>query len=921
MQKYSPKEIEEKWYRFWEENNSFSPSGHGQAFSIAIPPPNVTGTLHMGHAFQHSLVDALIRYQRMRGRNTLWQMGTDHAGIATQMLVTEQLAKKEISATELGRDAFIEKIWEWKEISGNTISRQLRRLGASLHWETERFTLDQGLSEAVNEVFVRLFENGLMYRGKRLVNWDPQLKTSLSDLEVESSEEKGSLWHFRYPLSGTKNQFLVVATTRPETMLGDTAVAVHPDDKRYQNHIGKTIELPITQRKISIIADQYVDPDFGSGCVKITPAHDFNDYDMGQRHNLEIINILNEDGTLNEQTPIEYQGLDRFVARKKIVNDLSQLGLVEKIEDHTSAVPRGEKTGEIIEPYLSDQWFVSAKPLAEKAIEVVEQGDIKFVPKNTENIYFSWMRNIQDWCVSRQLWWGHQIPAWYDEQGHVYVGRSEEEIRNKHGIDNDVKLTRDQDVLDTWFSSALWTFSTLGWPRNTKDLETFHPTTVMITGHDIISLWVSRMIMMSIYLLEEVPFGKVYVHGLITDANGEKMSKSKGNGLDPMDIIEGISVENLVEKRTKNLMQPKMAERIKKNTLKEYPKGISAYGTDPLRFTFQSIASGSRTVSFDIKRVEGYRNFCNKLWNASHFVLSNIENVDPKLISEANQLSEVDKWITSELQNTIGSIELAMDTFRFDLATKAIYEFIWSEFCDWYLELTKPILQNKGGPEKVRNSTRKTLVTTLEKILRIVHPFIPFISEELWQKIPLEYRSGNNTLMTETYPVKEKKLLDSEATENVLWLKDVVTGIRNIRGEMDISPMKKIPIMIYEGVDEDRAKLKIFEPLLKFLINPESIEFKQTQDKKPLSATAMVRGMEILVPMENLIDKKAELGRLSREIAKKIKDFDLTQKKLNNPDFLEKAPEDVVEKERQKKGELEEIIKSLELKKSYISNI
>ena len=921
MQKYTPKDIEEKWYKAWEKNNLFDPSGQGAPFSIAIPPPNVTGTLHMGHAFQHSIVDALIRYQRMKGRKTLWQMGTDHAGIATQMLVTEQLAKENVSPSQLGREQFIQRVWDWKEISGKTISNQLRKLGASLHWDTERFTMDPGLSNAVNEVFIKLYEDGLIYRGKRLVNWDPLLKTSLSDLEVESKEEKGSLWHLRYPIADLAGEFLVVATTRPETMLGDTAVAVNPEDTRYKKYIGETINLPITERKIQIIADQYVDPDFGSGCVKITPAHDFNDYDVGKRHGLELINILNANGTLNDQTPKAYEGLDRFDARKKIVEELSSLGLIEKIEDHIAAIPRGERTGEIVEPFLSDQWFVSADLLAENAIKVVENGEIEFLPKNTENIYFSWMRNIQDWCISRQLWWGHQIPAWHDQEKNVFVGRSEEEVRAKYSLAKNVKLDRDKDVLDTWFSSALWTFSTLGWPEKTKELETFHPTSVMVTGHDIISLWVSRMIMMSLYFLEEVPFKKVYVHGLITDANGQKMSKSKGNGLDPTDIIEGISLKSLVKKRTSNLMQPKMSQKIEKNTIKEYPEGISAYGTDPLRFTFQSLASGSKSVSFDVKKVEGYRNFCNKLWNAGQYVLSKIENKDSKQILDAKINLDVNKWIQSELQACIRAVDFAMETFRFDLAVKAIYEFVWNEFCDWYLELTKPVLQSDESSDHEKNETKKTLITIIESILRLIHPFTPFISEEIWQKIPREYKDAGDYLMVANYPISDSTLTDEQAIKNICWLKETVTAIRNIRGEMDISPVRKIPIIISRGTEQDRLNLEKFELLLKALIVPESITWKDPEDHNPLAATAIAGTMEILVPMENLIDKESELTRLSKELAKKNKEFEAIKKKLENPNFIEKAPKAIVEKEDLKRQRLDDVIKNLEYKKSLILEI
>ena len=921
MQKYTPKDIEQKWYEVWEENKLFAPSGQGAPFSIAIPPPNITGTLHMGHAFQHSIVDALIRYQRMKGRKTLWQMGTDHAGIATQMLVTEQLAKENISPSELGREQFIKKVWGWKEISGNTISNQLRKLGASLHWETERFTMDEGLSNAVNEVFIKLYDDGLIYRGKRLVNWDPVLRTSLSDLEVVTKEEKGNLWHFKYPLDDLEEEFLVVATTRPETMLGDTAVAVNPEDERYRKFIGKVIKLPITQRKIQIIADHYVDPSFGSGCVKITPAHDFNDYEIGKRHGLELINILNENGTLNDQVPKRYAGLDRFDARKKIIEELSNLGLIEKIEEHTSAIPRAERTGEIVEPYLSDQWFVSAGLLAENAIKVVEFGEIDFVPKNTENIYFSWMRSIEDWCISRQLWWGHQIPAWHDQNKNIFVGRSEEEVRTKYSLAPTVELNRDSDVLDTWFSSALWTFSTLGWPDKTAELETFHPTSIMVTGHDIISLWVSRMIMMSLYFLNEVPFKKVYVHGLVTDANGQKMSKSKGNGLDPTDIIEGISLEKLVAKRTSNLMQPKMSKKIERNTIKEYPEGISAYGTDALRLTFQSLASGSKSVSFDIKKVEGYRNFCNKLWNAAQFVLSKLDEEDSKTILAAKINLEANKWIQAELNACIKAVDFAMDTFRFDLAVKAIYEFVWNEFCDWYLELTKPVLLSNESLEEEKNETKKTLITVIEAILRLIHPFAPFISEEIWQKIPADYRALGSYIMVTNYPVTDPTLADDVATEKILWLKETVTAIRNIRGEMDISPVRKIPIIISRGTEHDKSNLETFGLLLEALVVPESITWKESDGEGPLAATAIAGTMELLVPMKNLINKESELNRLSKELAKKDKEFELIKQKLDNPNFLDKAPKEIIEKEELKKQRLEEIRKNLEYKKSLILNI
>lgn len=921
MSKYSPRDIEQSWYQKWEENNYFAPSGNGESFSIAIPPPNVTGTLHMGHAFQHSIVDSLIRYQRMSGKNTLWQMGTDHAGIATQMLVTEQLAAQGIKPSDLGREAFVEKVWDWKEESGGTISKQLRRLGASLHWETERFTLDEGLSKAVLEVFVRLHEEGLIYRGKRLVNWDPVLKTSLSDLEVESEEEQGNLWHFKYPLVDDPRRCLVVATTRPETMLGDTAVAVNPDDERYKDLVGKAVMLPLADRPIPVIADHYVDMAFGTGCVKITPAHDFNDYDVGKRHDLPLINILNDDATLNEDVPEKYRGMDRFEARKAVVADLDALGLLEKIDDHTMAVPRGERSGVVVEPYLSDQWFVKIAPLAEPAIKAVEDGDIEFVPKNAENIYFAWMRNIQDWCISRQLWWGHRIPAWYDEEGNIYVGRSEEEVREKNNLAAELTLKQDADVLDTWFSSALWTFSTLGWPEQTKELETFHSTDIMVTGHDIISLWVSRMIMMTLKFVGEVPFSKVYIHGLVTDANGQKMSKSKGNGLDPMDIIDGISLDELVAKRTSNLMQPKMAERIEKATRKEYPEGIMAFGTDPLRFTFYSIASQTRSLRFDMKRVEGYRNFCNKLWNAANFVSGNIADHTDELASTDVELSDIDLWIISELERTTAAIHLAMDTYRFDLASKALYEFVWDEFCDWYLELTKPILNSDETSEAQKRGTRQTLARTLESILRLAHPFLPFITEELWQQMPTTVRDSGDTIMLQPFPPSITSNIHEDAEANIEWLKKVVTGVRNIRGEMDISPVKEVPILFADGAASDKARLDEYAPLLKFLVRPESLTWLDAGDDKPLAATALVGDMELLVPMAGLIDKDAELARLDKEIDRKEKDRARTEGKINNPNFVEKAPEDVVQKERDKLQELDNALQKLQEQRASVAAI
>lgn len=918
MKKYQPQDIEQKWYQTWENSGYFAPSGNGNAFSIAIPPPNVTGTLHMGHAFQHSLVDSLIRYRRMKGDKTLWQMGTDHAGISTQIIVTEQLAAQGIKASELGREKFLERAWEWKEKSGGTISKQLRRLGASLHWETERFTLDEGLSRAVLEVFVALYDEDLIYRGKRLVNWDPVLKTSISDLEVESEEEQGHLWHIRYPLIDSPDEFLVVATTRPETMLGDTAVAVHPDDDRYKALVGRELTLPLTGRTIPIIADRYVDSEFGSGCVKITPAHDFNDYDVGNRHDLPLINIFNDDASCNDECPEAYRGLDRFEARKRVIEDLESAGLLDKIEDHKLMIPRGEKSGAVVEPFLSDQWFVKISPLAEPAIKVVEDGEIEFIPKNYENNYFAWMRDIQDWCISRQQWWGHRIPAWYDAEGNIYVARDEAEARTKYGLDAELPLDRDDDVLDTWFSSALWTFSTLGWPDKTEDLETFHSTDVMVTGHDIITFWVSRMIMMTLKFIGEVPFHKVYVTGLVTDAEGQKMSKSKGNGLDPLDIIDGIGIEDLVRKRTESLLQPRMAERIEKATRKEFPDGIAAFGTDALRFTFYSIATRSRTIRFDMNRVEGYRNFCNKLWNAANFVFMNTEDFDP---AQPVEHSVVDRWIGSELEKATAAVTLAMDTYRFDLAAKAIYEFVWDEFCDWYVELCKPLLYSDKTTVAQKRGAQATLLRTLEKTLRLAHPFLPFMTEEIWQQLPSSVRGSGETIMLQMFPEPDPNNQDEEAVTDIAWLKAVVTGSRNIRGEMDISFAKPIPIMFSNGDESDKARLEKYQSLLEFLLKPESLTWLSPGDEIPVAATHLVGNMQVLVPMSGLIDKDAEIARLDKEIDRKQRDRERTESKINNPNFVDKAPGDVVQKERDKLVDLNSALEKLEQQKTRVASL
>ena len=893
MDKYDPSQIEQKWYQSWENQGYFAPSGKEPAFSIAIPPPNVTGTLHMGHAFQHSLVDAIIRRQRMLGRNTLWQMGTDHAGISTQLIVAEQMAAEGLKPSDIGRDAFIERVWEWKESSGGIISQQLRRIGASLHWETERFTLDEGLSRAVITVFERLFDEGLIYRGKRLVNWDPVLQTSISDLEVISEEEQGHLWHLRYPLADDPSQHLIVATTRPETMLGDTAVAVHPDDQRYAELIGRHIALPLTERTIPIIADRYVDMEFGTGCVKITPAHDFNDYEMGSRHGLLMINIMNPDGTMNEAAGAKFMGIDRFKARSSIVEALAELSLLEKIESHTLMVPRGEKSNAVIEPLLSDQWFVQIDPLAKPAIQAVKDGHIEFIPKQAENIYFAWMRELKDWCISRQQWWGHRIPAFYDAEGNIFVAESERAARGKYNLDDATVLTQDEDVLDTWFSSALWTFSTLGWPDKTPSLATFHPTKVMITGHDIISFWVSRMIMMTLKFMDEVPFNKVYVHGLVTDAEGQKMSKSKGNGLDPMDIIDGISAKALVEKRTSNLLQSRMRSKIEKTTRKEFPEGIPAYGTDALRFAFYSLASGSRGLRFDMKRVEGYRNFCNKLWNAANFTHLNTQSLTA--LSTSPSSNAIDLWISQTFENVALAVNRAMEDYRFDLAAKALYDFVWNEFCDWYLELSKPILQTDQFSQ---TENAHFLLRIFERILRLAHPFVPFITEELWQSLPAHARTGDSIMLAAFPPGRDSE--DRAILEDIDWLKKVVSAIRNIRGEQNIPPGKQIPVIFQDGSNNDRSRYHQFFPMLNALLKPSSIGWHEGTESPPPSAIQVIDDLYILVPLAGLIDKAQELERLDKELDKVVQEISRIQAKLANEQFIANAPTQVVEKEREK---------------------
>lgn len=908
---YQPAAIEQQWYQTWENKGYFAPSGEGTPYSIMIPPPNVTGSLHMGHGFQESIMDALIRYHRMKGNNTLWQVGTDHAGIATQMVVERILGEEGKTRHDLGREKFIEKVWEWKEESGGNITRQLRRLGASPDWSRERFTMDEGLSKAVQEAFITLHNDGLIYRGKRLVNWDPKLHTAISDLEVISEEEKGYMWHFHYPLADGSGQ-LTVATTRPETMLGDSAVAVNPNDERYKHLIGQHIKLPLTDREIPIIGDDYVDMDFGTGCVKITPAHDFNDYEMGLRHNLPLINIFNDDAQINSTAPEKYQGMDRFDARKAVIADLDALGLLDKIDDHVLKVPRGDRSGVVIEPYLTNQWYVKTQPLADEAIKAVENKDINFVPKQYENMYFSWMRDIQDWCISRQLWWGHRIPAWYDDAGAVYVGRNEADVRKKHGIADSIALKQDDDVLDTWFSSGLWTFGTLGWPEDTDFLKTFHPSSVLVTGFDIIFFWVARMIMLTLYFKKEIPFKTVYVHGLVRDSQGQKMSKSKGNVLDPIDLIDGIDLETLVQKRTSGMQVPKYKTKVEKMTRKEFPEGIAPYGTDALRFTYYSLASTGRDINFDVGRIEGYRNFCNKLWNASNYVLMNCENKNCGQNNEAYELTLADRWIISKLQSVEKAIEEGFASYRLDLASQALYDFIWNEYCSWYIELSKPVLWDDNAPEAIKTGTRRTLIRVLETVLRLAHPLMPFITEEIWQKVKTLAGAKGETIMLASYPAYNEGKVDLAATNDIEWLKAVILALRNIRGEKNIAPSKLLPVLIKNGSENDKRCLHENLPFLKKLAALEDVQWLEENSKAPLSATALVGNMEILVPMGDLIDKDAECTRLNKDIEKTTLEIKKLKGKLSNAGFVDKAPEAVVQKERDRLTDMESTLGKLE---------
>ncbi|MCL1141998.1 valine--tRNA ligase [Shewanella gaetbuli] len=964
---YNPKSIEQALYQNWEEQGYFKPHGDESKgnYCIMIPPPNVTGSLHMGHAFQDTIMDTLTRYQRMKGKNTLWQVGTDHAGIATQMLVERKLEAEEGKTRhDLGRDTFIDKVWDWKAQSGGTITKQLRRMGASVDWDRERFTMDEGLSKAVQEVFVRLYDDELIYRGKRLVNWDPKLHTAISDLEVENKEKQGHMWHFRYPLADGEltadgKDYLEVATTRPETMLGDSAVAVHPDDERYQSLVGKFILLPIVNRRIPIVADDYVDMEFGTGCVKITPAHDFNDYEVGKRHQLPMYNIftldaavrafvevINTDGTPNKDIeialPERYVGLDRFKARTAIVEEFETLGLLEKIAPHGLKVPYGDRSGVVIEPLLTDQWYVAVAPMAKTAIEAVENGDIKFVPQQYENMYFSWMRDIQDWCISRQLWWGHRIPAWYDENGKVYVGRNEAEVRQKHKLADSVVLRQDDDVLDTWFSSALWTFSTLGWPDNLEDLKTFHPTDVLVTGFDIIFFWVARMIMMTMHFIKDedgkpqVPFKTVYVTGLIRDEAGNKMSKSKGNVLDPLDMIDGIELESLVEKRTRNMMQPKLAAKIEKSTRKEFAEGIEAHGTDALRFTLAAMASTGRDINWDMKRLDGYRSFCNKLWNASRYVLMNTEvQADPES-NEAGepldcgqilhdgkqgemQLSLADRWIIGLFNQTVKTFDDHMAAYRFDLAANTLYEFTWNQFCDWYLELTKPVLQN--GSEAEQRGTRHTLVTVLEQMQRLMHPIMPYITETIWQRVkPLAGVEGD-TLMLAEFPTFNANKVDEVAMADLEWVKQVIVAVRNIRAELNIAPSKPLNALLRGVSAQDKARIEANQAFFKTLAKLESMTILAEGDTAPMSTTQLVGEMELLIPMAGLIDVAAEMARIDKQLEKLTQEINRIEGKLSNQGFVAKAPAAVIEKERAKLADLSRDMDKMNEQKTELAKL
>ncbi|NUE66270.1 valine--tRNA ligase [Snodgrassella sp. ESL0253] len=930
---YSPSEIETRLYQQWEQSGYFTPSLDlsKPSFAIQLPPPNVTGTLHMGHAFNQTIMDGLTRYHRMKGENVCWIPGSDHAGIATQIVVERQLAVENISRHDLGREAFIAKIWDWKKFSGGTITEQMRRVGCSVDWNREYFTMDDVRAEVVTEVFVRLFEQGLIYRGKRLVNWDPVLGTAVSDLEVENIEENGHMWHIRYPLADDPNNALIVATTRPETLLGDVAVAVHPDDERYAGFIGKQVILPLSGRTIPVIADEYVDKDFGTGCVKITPAHDFNDYEVGKRHQTVLINVLSLDAKILPQAevydfqgqaqtaidlPAKYAGLDRFAARKQMIADLEAEGLLVKVEEHKLMTPKGDRTGSVIEPMLTSQWFVAmtrsasndvahpepesefkGKTLTEKCIHAVESGQVRFIPENWVNTYNQWMNNIQDWCISRQLWWGHQIPAWYDQSGRVYVARNEAEARAQAGAD--AVLTRDEDVLDTWFSSALVPFSTLGWPQDTPELQAFLPSQVLVTGYEIIFFWVARMIMMTTHFTGKVPFHDVYIHGMVRDHEGKKMSKSEGNVIDPVDLIDGIDLEKLLVKRTTGLRRPEKAPQVIKATQKLFPDGIPVFGADALRFTMASYASLGRSINFDFKRAEGYRNFCNKLWNASRFVLMNIENHDcGQDESQPLSYSFVDKWLLTRLQQTITAVSEALDTYRFDMAAQTLYEFIWNEYCDWYVELAKTQLQR--GDEAQQRATRRTLVRVLEVVLRLLHPIMPFITEELWQTIaPLANAKHTESIMLAAWPQADNSLTDTEAVNQMHYLQELVNSVRNLRGEMGLAMSVKVPLLVESTTD--LGTLLPYLLLMARLSEARQVAQLPESDDAPV---AVCQGARLMLKVE--VDKAAETARLQKEAEKLQKNIDKIANKLAKPGYTDKAPAHLVEKDRSELAQLQD---------------
>ena len=896
---YSPEAIEQACYAKWENRHFFKPHGEGKSYCIMLPPPNVTGSLHMGHGFQHTIMDILTRYKRMQGAKTLWQPGTDHAGISTQLVVEQRLEAQGLSRKDMSREEFLERVWAWKDESGSQITRQMRRIGSSVDWSRERFTMDEGLSAAVQRVFIQLHDEGLIYRGTRLVNWDPKLRTAVSDLEVISEEEDGFLWHIRYPVVDS-DESLVVATTRPETLLGDSAVAVHPDDERYKHLIGKNVKLPLCDRVIPVIADTYVDKEFGSGCVKITPAHDFNDHEVGKRHNLPSVSILTKIATINKNAPLKYQGMDRFVAREQIIKDLTEAKLLVANVPHKLKVPRGEKSNVIIEPLLTDQWYVKTAPLAKPAMEAVQKGEIRFIPENWTKTYYQWMENIEDWCISRQLWWGHRIPAWYDSQGHIYVGYSENDVRFKYKIDSSVHLKQDEDVLDTWFSSALWPFSTLGWPERTQEIEQFYPTSVLVTGFDIIFFWVARMIMMGLKFTGKIPFKDVYITGLIRDSDGKKMSKSKGNVLDPIDIIDGIDIQSLVDKRTSNLLLNSVKDKIAAATRKEFPDGIAAFGTDALRFTFCSLASTGRNVRFDLGRVEGYRNFCNKLWNAARYVLLNTDEEQIDLEDGAFQYSPSDQWILSRLQHTIATCHQHLASYRFDLLANTLYEFVWHEYCDWYLELSKPVLYDSHAIGPMKRGTRRTLIHVLDQILKLLHPVTPFITEEIWQRTNKLTSQNSESIMLCSYPEVKPEFIDDELEKEMRGVQDIIQSLRTIRSEMAISPAKLIPLKIKNADTHGRKLFKKYHSMLMTLCKLTHIHFMEKGEEASHCASAIAGNIELLIPMAGLINKESELARLDKELSKLAKDIALAEGKLSNPKFTDKAPADIIAKEQEK---------------------